>query len=327
MSKVVDYIFFVMFYYDSFEISKKTNTFAMILVLSKKFFYRAFQMNRVLTIFMMALMFALPLTAQTKRALVIGLGEQADKSWGKIHGDRDVKIVTNRLREAQYKDVTTLVNRQATKDAIVNAMKSLAARCKKGDMVYIHFSGHGQQMTDINGDEDNGWDEAWIPYDAYLKYCDKDRGEKHLCDDEVALLLTGIRKNVGASGNIVVIVDACHSGGATRSIDDTLCVRSARDNFVIPAKKVAKTKQAKEQWLTLSACKYYQYNYELPNGYGRLTYAICSMWKQLQNASNTEVVDAMVKYMQRPDLATALPQTPVMTGDIKSQSFKKAIRP
>lgn len=286
-------------------------------------------MKKVLTILVMTLMLVLPLAAQTRRALVIGLGEQADKAWGKIHGDRDVTIISNRLREARYGDITTLVNKQATKAGIVKAMKALAARCKTGDLVYIHFSGHGQQMTDINGDEDNGWDEAWIPYDACFKYCDADRGEKHLCDDEVAVLLTGIRNSVGAKGNIVVVVDACHSGGATRSADDsTLCVRSARDNFVIPSKKATtKTKQTKEQWLTLSACKYYQYNYELPNGYGRLTYAICSMWKQLQKADNDQVRNAVLKYMQRPDVATALPQTPVMSGDTRGQSFSKAIRP
>lgn len=31
--------------------------------------------------------------AQTRRALVIGLGQQEDKAWGKINGDKDVSYV------------------------------------------------------------------------------------------------------------------------------------------------------------------------------------------------------------------------------------------
>ena len=31
--------------------------------------------------------------AQTKRALLIGLGEQADKSWARIHGNRDIALL------------------------------------------------------------------------------------------------------------------------------------------------------------------------------------------------------------------------------------------
>lgn len=33
-------------------------------------------------------MLSLSVTAQTKRALVIGLGEQQDKAWNKINGDK-----------------------------------------------------------------------------------------------------------------------------------------------------------------------------------------------------------------------------------------------
>lgn len=38
------------------------------------------------------------LHAQTRRALVIGLGQQEDKAWGKINGDKDVLYVDKILR-------------------------------------------------------------------------------------------------------------------------------------------------------------------------------------------------------------------------------------
>ena len=39
------------------------------------------------------LLLSLSVSAQTKRALVIGLGEQQDKAWNKINGDKDVPFV------------------------------------------------------------------------------------------------------------------------------------------------------------------------------------------------------------------------------------------
>ena len=65
------------------------------------------------------LLLSLSVTAQTKRAIVIGLGEQQDKAWNKINGDKDVPIVQGMLKEAGFRSVTTLVNRQATKAGIV----------------------------------------------------------------------------------------------------------------------------------------------------------------------------------------------------------------
>ena len=98
--------------------------------------------------------------AVTRRAVVIGLGEQADKSWAKINGDRDVPLVTSMLRSNGFSDVVTLVNSRATKAAILSTFDALIKRSQKGDIVYIQFSGHGQLMTDLNGDEKDGLDEA-----------------------------------------------------------------------------------------------------------------------------------------------------------------------
>ena len=125
--------------------------------------------TRIITYLLLLLSLPVPLHAQTKRALVIGLGEQQDKAWNKINGDKDVPFVQAMLKNAGFKSVTTLVNRQATKVGIVRAFKRMTASCKHGDVVYIHYSGHGQQMTDIHNDEKDGLDECWIPYDACRK--------------------------------------------------------------------------------------------------------------------------------------------------------------
>ena len=106
------------------------------------------------------LLLSLSVTAQTKRALVIGLGEQQDKAWNKINGDKDVPLVQGMLKSAGFKTVTTLVNRQATESGIGGAFKRLTVSCKQGDVVYVHYSGHGQQMTDVHNDEREGLDKC-----------------------------------------------------------------------------------------------------------------------------------------------------------------------
>lgn len=135
------------------------------------------------------------LQAQTRRALVIGIGQQEDKAWGKINGDKDVAYVAEMLKGAMYKEenITRLVNRQATKVGIIGAFKRMVASCRQGDMVYIHYSGHGQQMTDVHNDERDGLDECWIPYDACRKVSATYHGEKHLTDDELNVYLNAIR--------------------------------------------------------------------------------------------------------------------------------------
>ena len=154
------------------------------------------------------LLLSLSITAQTKRALVIGLGEQQDKAWNKINGDKDVPFVQAMLKNAGFKSVTTLVNRQATKVGIVRAFKRMTASCKHGDVVYIHYSGHGQQMTDVHNDEKDGLDECWIPYDACRKASANYHGEKHLTDDELNVYLNAIRNKIGANGKLLVAIDA-----------------------------------------------------------------------------------------------------------------------
>lgn len=267
---------------------------------------------------LLSLLLLLPLLlpAQTRRALVIGIGEQQDKSWGKINGDRDVPLVKGMLAEAGFRDVRTLINRQATKAAIVKAFARLAHDCQRGDRVYVHFSGHGQQMTDREGDEADRWDEAWIPYDACRKYGAQDRGEKHLTDDEVERMLAQIWQKIGPAGKLLVVIDACHSGSGTRGDDGTGApVRGAWDRFVIPSagKPQTKVPAARQPWVTLSACKDYQSNFEMEKkGVGKLTYALRGLMAGKRKLTNQEV-EARLKTFMRANPGRS-PQTPVMSG-------------
>ena len=254
--------------------------------------------------------------SNTRHALVIGIGTYQDPAWEKINGDRDVSIVVDMLQVLGYQDVMTLVNEQATKSAIITAFEHLLERCEKGDWVYVHFSGHGQRVTDVDGDEqDDGWDESWIPYDAYLKYGPHDCGEKHLVDDEVGCWLTKIRHAVGKKGQIVVSVDACHSGDSSRELDD-VPVRGVIQHFIIPDTPKRTAAKMPEYWLTLSACKPFQRNCEVhtDNGYyGMLSYALYRLYQNFKGKDNVEVLTLLNKFVNTH--RGTLPQSPQLTGE------------
>ena len=292
--------------------------------------------NRIITYFFLLL--SLSVTAQTKRALVIGLGEQQDKAWNKINGDKDVPLVQVMLKNAGFKSVTTLVNRQATKVGIVGAFKRMVASCKQGDVVYVHYSGHGQQMTDVHNDEKDGLDECWIPYDACRKASANYHGEKHLTDDELNVYLNAIRNKIGAKGKLLVVIDACHSGDGTRGDDDEI-VRGVEDTLVVDSQYArglyetfeaiksffvgdkgkenvinTKAKPLAERWITISACRSDQVNIEMKKPtVGKLTYAL---WKELKNidkVGNDEFMKRIRKFVNRN--TSSRPQQPEMTGE------------
>lgn len=280
------------------------------------------------------------LQAQTRRALVIGIGQQEDKAWGKINGDKDVAYVAEMLKGAMYKEenITRLVNRQATKVGIVGAFKRMVASCRQGDMVYIHYSGHGQQMTDVHNDERDGLDECWIPYDACRKASATYHGEKHLTDDELNVYLNAIRNKIGAKGKLLVVIDACHSGDGTRGEDDEI-VRGVEDTLVVDNQNArglyetfeaiksffmgdngkenvinTKAKPRAERWITISACRSDQVNVEMKSpAVGKLTYAL---WEELKNSdkvNNDEFMRRIRKFVNRN--TSSRPQQPEMTGE------------
>lgn len=283
-------------------------------------------------------MLSLSVSAQTKRALVIGLGEQQDKVWNKINGDKDVPLVLGMLKSAGFKSVTALVNRQATKTGIIGAFRKMAASCKQGDVVYVHYSGHGQQMTDVHNDEKDGLDECWIPYDAYRKASATYHGEKHLTDDELNVYLNAIRNKIGAKGKLLVAIDACHSGDGTRGDNDEV-VRGVEDTLVVDSlnarglyetfemlkslfmgdydkEKIIndKAKPLAERWITISACRSDQVNFEMKKpAVGKLTYALWTELKNSDKVSNGEFMKRIRKFVNRN--TSSRPQQPEMTGE------------
>ncbi len=243
-------------------------------------------MKRLPGIFLLLMiMSCYSLPGQEKRALLIGVGEYAPETgWHQIHGDKDVALTKSVLLRNGFDEdhIITLINEEASFAAIDAAIDNLINESRNNDVIFIQFSGHGQQITDLDGDEDDGLDESWVPYDACKSFqATKYEGERHFTDDRLFGYMSRLRKRIGASGKIVIISDACHSGSGSRGDNDEIA-RGTDEKFIIPnirpSKHLWRNPEEHVQWLFVGACKSYQTNYEhrLPDGgyCGSLTYVI-----------------------------------------------------
>lgn len=233
--------------------------------------------------------------AGNDRALLVGIScYPLHSGWMPIHADNDLALLAGVLDRIRFPKETRRVLRdeEATYGAIVGELRRLADEAAEGDRVWIHFSCHGQQMEDDNGDEPDGLDEALVPYDARMYYRKGVyEGEKHLRDDELERYLNVIRRKLGESGMLRVSLDACHSGSATRGEEEDVFMRgayaifSADPGFLppeVPKGHEADVPLAKEKGMSpltvVSACRADQNNYEYRaedgKWYGTLTYAI-----------------------------------------------------
>jgi hypothetical protein len=97
----------------------------------------------------------------------------------------------------------------AHRDNILKALDGLAERVQEDDIVVIHYSGHGSQMTDRENDEADGRDETIVPFDS-------GRGSKEnrdITDDEIYMRLLPLAQK---TPYVTLIFDCCHSGTISR---------------------------------------------------------------------------------------------------------------
>jgi len=154
--------------------------------------------------------------APTHWAVVIGISDYInfdDVQGGDLPGaERDARSMRDVLvtRWGFPPDqVRMLLNREATRDAIEAAITDwLASNARPGDQVTIYFAGHGSQMWDEDGDEDDGLDETLAPADVSPTSTDFD-----ISDDQFGAWLAEL-----PTRNVVVFMDKCNSGTSTRDV-------------------------------------------------------------------------------------------------------------
>ena len=144
-----------------------------------------------------------------RRALLIGINYYGQN--GELRGCvNDVKNVSAFLSEKhgyRREDMVILTDdqqnpvMQPTKSNILRAMDWLVTGAQPNDALFLHYSGHGGQTQDLDGDEEDGTDEVIYPVDF------KTAG--HIVDDEIHLRVV---KPLQAGVRLTAIFDSCHSG-------------------------------------------------------------------------------------------------------------------
>jgi hypothetical protein len=145
----------------------------------------------------------------SKKALLIGINRYlvpgADLR-GCVNDVRNLAAVLTGLYGFRKSDVRVMTDAEATKRAMQAGIRELIRGGRKGDVLVLHYSGHGSNVPDKSGDEADQRDEILCPHDLDWK--------DPLTDDWLRSTFDGLRPGV----NLTVIMDCCHSGTNTRAI-------------------------------------------------------------------------------------------------------------
>jgi metacaspase-1 len=149
-------------------------------------------------------------------AVIVGVSDYANFG-PEIGGDlpgarndaRDFRDVLIAQKGFAAENIHMVLDQEATRDRIVSELSTwLPSVVKPGDLVVFFFAGHGSQMWDTNGDEEDGLDETICPANVV-----KGDTRHDIPDDELNAMLKGI-----PTDNIVVVLDNCHAGSGTRAV-------------------------------------------------------------------------------------------------------------
>lgn len=145
----------------------------------------------------------------TYRALVIGINEYEDRNIPSlINARNDAKAVAEILEERyRFEEVNLLLDEEATKKAVYDAMRELIRVANPDDSVLIYYSGHGE-LDAYSVEKKDGW---WLPRDAVS-------GDTftYLENSMVRTVISNMKAR-----HVLLVSDSCYAGtlfGQTRSI-------------------------------------------------------------------------------------------------------------
>jgi hypothetical protein len=95
-------------------------------------------------------------------------------------------------------DITTNPNLIPTRSNILSALNALILASSNCSEIWIHYSGHGARIRDINGDEASGYDSMIVPVD-YLT-------AGFIIDDDLYSIIRNSKCKT------IILADSCNSG-------------------------------------------------------------------------------------------------------------------
>lgn len=239
-----------------------------------------------------------------KLALCIGIDSYASQPLSGCVNDS--KRWADTLKGLGF-EVTRIVDRDATRSAIVQGLRALIVDAREGDELVFQYAGHGTQIEDDDGDERDRFDEAFVPIDY--------GNGALLLDDDFYRETEKLRK--GAF--LTMFMDCCHSGSNSRFAPKgastgrrgsgdrvrfmPMSEATKREFFAVSKRKAARSRsgeggerQALPGLLHFAACRDSEYAWE-SNGQGDFTGIATPLLLDVarKGVSNQAFIDAVVK--------------------------------
>ena len=228
--------------------------------------------------------------------------------------------------------------KRPTYENVIRAFKHLTEKADPGDHVYVHYSGHGGRtptlLPEVKGE--GGIDEALVPIDI------GNSTARYVRDVELAKLL----QNMVTKGlRVTMVLDSCHSGGATRGPDSAIRGVAFIDHTERPSESlVGNREELRSAWeaqvgpnitrsltsalrpaeyVLLAACRpsevANEYAFDGRQRNGALTYWLLDTLKQLDPAPTFQMIhDRVVAKIHE----TFPAQTSVLIGDPGRVAFQ-----
>jgi hypothetical protein len=159
-----------------------------------------------------------PVEADGRRqlAFIVGVGQYKHDALIDLEGaPYDARRMYDLLTGPTYNfpkaNTCLLLDADASRAGFERAFDGLVERAEADDSVVIYYAGHGSYVKDWDGDEPDERDETLILHDS------RTGGVEDLRDDELNGMLGRLASR---TRNVLVILDSCHSGTATRGESD-----------------------------------------------------------------------------------------------------------
>ena len=147
------------------------------------------------------------------RALVIGIDayQNVRQLKGAVADARDIDAA---LRRMGTHDITTLINADANRTAVLMAVDRLIARSGPNDLVVLSIAGHGTQEPErVKGSQPDGMDDVFLLAGFDLS---GPGTQQRILGEEFNHFIKQIELR---GARVVFVADTCHGGGMARDID------------------------------------------------------------------------------------------------------------
>ncbi len=282
-----------------------------------------------------------------KHALLFAISDYPESSgWDKLSSINDITHLVKSLQFIGFapEHIESVIDSKVTIPGINEAFANLNARIKKGDIVLIHFSGHGRQVEADTDNKIDGYDECFVPYDVVSdekinpndSLQQRTEMAKYLRGHMLGDLIKQTRAKLGSTGDLIVTLDFCYSGSASRGANK---VRGGKaplvsKNFNPANHQLSDSSQLFRQTLTehqdqnlapynvISATRPEELDSETKDengkGIGPLSYALFQSFKQLN--PNITYLSFFAKIQSMMNI-TAQNQHPVLEGNGETRTL------